>query len=108
MTMIVGSSLLAAALIVILILVRKPSADAATGAAKAQNAFIGKSTVLSEPILAGRGKIRIGGRELTVDGPDLDAGTPVKIVAAGSGRLFVEPEGSLSQSTLPKAGTFGG
>lgn len=69
---------------------------------------VGDILILSEPILAGRGKIMNRGRVWELSGPDLDAGAAVRVVAANGNRLFVEPQETPPASSLPKAGTFGG
>jgi hypothetical protein len=69
----------------------------------------GQSFTLDEPILAGRGVLRSHGREWTLLGPDLAAGTLVRVIDVQDSRLLVErvenPEGG---PNFPKAGTFGG
>jgi membrane protein implicated in regulation of membrane protease activity len=54
--------------------------------------MIGQSVLLEHAIIAGRGKIKIGDALWTATGPDLPAGTRVRIVAADAMTLTVEPE----------------
>jgi len=53
---------------------------------------IGRRAVLEEPIVNGTGRVRLDDTLWRVWGPDLPTGTAVRIVAAGEGRLQVEPE----------------
>jgi membrane protein implicated in regulation of membrane protease activity len=46
--------------------------------------MIGKLATLTEPIKDGRGRVRIGDTMWRVSGPDLPAGTQVRVVAAAS------------------------
>ncbi|MDW8370175.1 MAG: NfeD family protein [Geminicoccaceae bacterium] len=52
---------------------------------------IGRIVHLVEPILDGRGKVRIGDTVWLASGPDLPAGRRVKIVAARGTLLEVQP-----------------
>lgn len=54
---------------------------------------IGRTATLSEPIKEGRGRIKLGDTVWRVSGPDLPAGTQVRVVAAGDTDLdlVVEP-----------------
>jgi membrane protein implicated in regulation of membrane protease activity len=54
--------------------------------------FIGQSVVLEQAIVAGRGKIKFGDALWTVTGPDLPAGTRVRVVGADNMVLTVAPE----------------
>jgi membrane protein implicated in regulation of membrane protease activity len=67
---------------------------------------IGSIVVLSEPILAGRGRLKLGASEWIVMGPDLAAGRRVRIVGGDSERLFVEPARTQLMRRLPRAGSF--
>lgn len=53
--------------------------------------LVGRTAVLEEPISEGRGRIRIGDTLWRVNGPDLPAGTRVRVTAGGGGELTVEP-----------------
>ena len=53
--------------------------------------FIGQSVPLIEPIVAGRGRARIGDSTWTVTGPDAPAGTLVEVVASNGAELRVKP-----------------
>lgn len=52
--------------------------------------LIGRTATLHEPISEGRGRIRLDDTWWTVMGPDLPAGTQVKVVAASGRDLRVE------------------
>ncbi|KQS89705.1 MULTISPECIES: NfeD family protein [unclassified Rhizobium] len=52
--------------------------------------LIGRTAVLTQPIAEGRGRIRLGDTTWSVEGPDLPAGTRVKVIGANGGRLTVE------------------
>jgi len=52
--------------------------------------LIGRTAVLGEPIQEGRGRIRLDDTTWRVSGPDLPAGSRVKIVAAQGTELRVE------------------
>jgi membrane protein implicated in regulation of membrane protease activity len=67
---------------------------------------IGSIVVLSEPILAGRGRLKLGASEWVVMGPDLAAGRRVRIVGGDSECLFVEPARTQLMRRLPRAGSF--
>lgn len=54
-------------------------------------ALAGRTGVLSEPIVAGRGRLRLDEAWWIVSGPDLPEGTRVRIVGSVDGRLTVEP-----------------
>lgn len=52
--------------------------------------LIGRTAVLEQPIVEGRGRIRLDDTTWTVDGPDLPTGTRVRVIGSNSGRLSVE------------------
>jgi membrane protein implicated in regulation of membrane protease activity len=52
--------------------------------------YIGEICVLSEPIVQGNGKARVGDGYWKVRGPDLPAGTPVRVRAVEGVVLIVE------------------
>ena len=52
--------------------------------------YIGEVCVLSEPIVQGSGKARVGDGFWKVRGPDLPAGTPVRVTAVEGVVLIVE------------------
>jgi membrane protein implicated in regulation of membrane protease activity len=52
--------------------------------------LIGRTAVLEKPITEGRGRIRLDDTTWTVNGPDLPAGSRVKVVGSSGGRLTVE------------------
>jgi membrane protein implicated in regulation of membrane protease activity len=53
--------------------------------------LVGQLFHLHEAIVDGRGRIRIGDAMWTVEGPDLPGGTRIRVVAADSMVLKVEP-----------------
>jgi membrane protein implicated in regulation of membrane protease activity len=53
--------------------------------------LIGQVVTLEEATVNGRGRARIGDSLWRVTGPDLDAGTPVRITGIDHGTLVVEP-----------------
>ena len=55
---------------------------------------VGKSFVVTEPIMNGRGKVKIGDTFWLVEGPDAALGASVKVTAADGSTLTVEPVGS--------------
>lgn len=52
--------------------------------------LIGRTTELTDPIVNGRGRVRIGDAFWTVSGPDLPAGVKVKVVGSQGSGLKVE------------------
>jgi membrane protein implicated in regulation of membrane protease activity len=52
--------------------------------------LIGRTAVLEKPIAEGRGRIRLDDTTWTVSGPDLPAGTRVKVTGSSGGQLTVE------------------
>ncbi|MCV9998434.1 NfeD family protein [Pararhizobium sp. YC-54] len=52
--------------------------------------LIGRTAVLEQPIAEGRGRIRLDDTTWTVNGPDLPAGSRVKVIGSTGGRLTVE------------------
>nr|WP_298682588.1 NfeD family protein [uncultured Dongia sp.] len=55
--------------------------------------LLGRSATLSEPIINGRGQIRIDDTVWRCEGPDLAAGTQVKVVAMRGAMVAVEKAG---------------
>lgn len=52
--------------------------------------LIGRTAVLAEPIREGRGRIRLDDTVWRVSGPDLPAGSRVKVVSVQGTELHVE------------------
>jgi hypothetical protein len=52
--------------------------------------LVGRTATLEEPLSDGKGRIRLDDTTWIVQGPDLPAGTKVRIIAAQSGGLTVE------------------
>ena len=55
------------------------------------HALIGKTFVLDQPILAGRGRVTLGDGSWIVTGPDMVAGAKVRVTAVDGTELKVEP-----------------
>jgi membrane protein implicated in regulation of membrane protease activity len=53
--------------------------------------LVGRTMVLDEPILRGRGRVKLGDGSWTVTGPDMAAGTRVRVAAVDGTELRVEP-----------------
>ena len=53
--------------------------------------YVGRSFTLKEPIVDGRGKLAIEDTVWEIEGPDLAAGTRVKVTAVSGMSLIVEP-----------------
>lgn len=53
-------------------------------------ALVGRTAVLGEPILEGRGRIRLDDTYWVVKGPDLPAGSRVKVTASDGQQLTVD------------------
>ena len=68
---------------------RQPKSDRPMLNRRAE-AFIGTEGVIDEPISNGTGRIKLGDTVWRVAGPDLAAGTRVRVVAADSNVLKVE------------------
>lgn len=54
--------------------------------------MVGRTATLAEPIAEGVGRVRLGDTIWRITGPDLPAGTRVRIVAARGSDLIVEAE----------------
>lgn len=54
-------------------------------------ALVGKVFVLDQPILAGRGRVKLGDGSWIVTGPDMVAGAKVRVLAVSGTELRVEP-----------------
>jgi len=52
--------------------------------------LVGRTATLEEPIVEGRGRVRLGDTLWRVSGPDLPAGARVRVVTAANGELGVE------------------
>jgi membrane protein implicated in regulation of membrane protease activity len=55
------------------------------------DALVGQTFVLDQPILGGRGRIRLGDGSWSVTGPDMVAGAKVRVAAVNGTELRVEP-----------------
>lgn len=53
-------------------------------------ALVGRKFTLEEPMKNGRGWIRVADSVWQVEGPDLDAGTRVRVASVDSGRVTIE------------------
>lgn len=54
-------------------------------------AMVGRTFVLDQPILNGRGRLTLGDGSWTVTGPDMVAGAKVRVTAVDGTELRVEP-----------------
>jgi membrane protein implicated in regulation of membrane protease activity len=64
---------------------------AAAGLNARGEALVGKVFVLDQPILAGRGRVKLGDGSWIVIGPDMVAGAKVRVAAVSGTELRVEP-----------------
>lgn len=55
--------------------------------------LVGATAIVAEAIIHGSGKVRLGDTVWLASGPDLEAGTAVRVVAVDSTRLRVERAG---------------
>jgi len=55
------------------------------------DSLVGKTIVLDAPILNGRGRVTVGDGSWTVTGPDMVAGSKVRVAAVNGTELSVEP-----------------
>lgn len=55
------------------------------------DSMVGKTIVLDAPILNGRGRVTVGDGSWTVTGPDMVAGSKVRVAAVNGTELSVEP-----------------
>jgi membrane protein implicated in regulation of membrane protease activity len=53
--------------------------------------YVGQTATLVAPVVNGRGRVRLGDSTWSVTGPDLPAGTRVRIVGSDGTRLQVAP-----------------
>ncbi|WP_159711392.1 NfeD family protein [Geminicoccus flavidas] len=70
----------------------EPAATAEPGLNRRGEALVGSRLVLDQPIQNGRGRVRIGDTSWPVSGPDLSAGTAVRVVRVDGNRLVVAAE----------------
>ncbi len=66
--------------------------------------LVGQTFMLSDPISAGRGRMRVGDTVWTVAGPNLPAGEMVRVKNVEGTVLTVEA--ATPASPLPKSGSF--
>lgn len=82
-------------LIVVWMKIFKPRIDSDEGERPLLNQrgkqYVGHTAELVEPILSGYGRVRLGDTLWRVSGPDLSAGSRVKIVGVEGAVLVVEP-----------------
>jgi membrane protein implicated in regulation of membrane protease activity len=55
------------------------------------DSLVGRTIVLDAPILNGRGRVTVGDGSWTVTGPDMVAGSRVRVAAVNGTELSVEP-----------------
>lgn len=58
---------------------------------KRGEALVGQIFVLDQPILGGRGRIKLGDGSWSITGPDMVAGAKVRVAAVSGTELRVEP-----------------
>ena len=68
--------------------------------------LVGQTFVLMEPIMGGRGRMKVGDTVWTVTGPNLPAGELVRVKSAEGMILTVEAADSAPSPRFPKAGSF--
>ena len=77
--------------VILVLKYRKPPAfDHATKLNKRGQDYVGRVFDLQAPIKNGKGKLIIGDTPWTVNGPDLETGAQIKVLAVESGELQVE------------------
>lgn len=54
-------------------------------------AMVGRTIVLDQPLLGGRGRVKLGDGSWSITGPDMAAGTRVRVAAVNGAELRVEP-----------------
>jgi membrane protein implicated in regulation of membrane protease activity len=54
-------------------------------------AMVGRTFLLDEPLLGGRGRAKLGDGSWTITGPDMAAGAKVRVAAVSGTELRVEP-----------------
>jgi membrane protein implicated in regulation of membrane protease activity len=69
----------------------RPGAPEPAGVNDTFQLMVGRTGMLTEPIVAGQGKARIGDSLWLVEGPDLAAGMAVRVVSQDGVLLRVEP-----------------
>jgi membrane protein implicated in regulation of membrane protease activity len=55
------------------------------------DSMVGRTIVLDTPILGGQGRVKLGDGSWTVTGPDMAAGSRVRVAAINGNELRVEP-----------------
>ena len=73
------------------ILKRQPPASESPGLNRRAAAMVGMEFILGEPIVDGRAHVRVGDSSWVVRGPDLPAGTRVRVAQVDGNYLVVEP-----------------
>ncbi len=53
--------------------------------------YVGREVTLAEPLVDGRGRVKLGDTMWRVEGPSLPAGTQVRVTGVRSGTLLIEP-----------------
>lgn len=53
--------------------------------------LIGEMVIVADPIVSGRGRVRVGDGEWPAAGPDAPAGARMRIISVSSGIVIVEP-----------------
>jgi membrane protein implicated in regulation of membrane protease activity len=53
--------------------------------------LVGETVIVADPIIAGRGRVRVGDGEWPAAGPDAPTGARMRIISVASGIVVVEP-----------------
>lgn len=68
--------------------------------------LVGQTAIVTQPIMNGSGRVKQGDSEWLASGPELDAGTQVRITGSDGGTLLVEPVTLLGdEGTMPAGPT---
>ncbi|WP_420391360.1 NfeD family protein [Acuticoccus sp.] len=86
-----------------LVVGRRPD-DGADRVNRSPTAYIGREVILAEPIVGGTGRVTWGDSLWRVAGPDLPAGTRVRVVGVEAATLAVEPVAVSAEATNAVAG----
>jgi membrane protein implicated in regulation of membrane protease activity len=81
----------ASALVLRPVLRRLQSRSADTNLNARGQALVGRTFILDQPILGGRGRAKLGDGSWIVTGPDMAAGARVRVAAVDGTELKVEP-----------------
>lgn len=63
--------------------------------------YIGRTFTLTEPVVDGRGRLHVDDTMWRVDGPDMETGAKVKVVAVDGVVLKIEPLSAATPENIP-------